>query len=149
MGVFCCAAAAERFVHTPLALPGGASTSARHERLPGARRSPAFIRRSLVEPSADVPLSTTGAQNFAFIRVKTKDGREASGVRMSEGTFYVQFRDITGALYSFPKSELASVESDRTSPMPAYSGLYTPAEMDDVIAYLTTLRGKKPGQPNR
>jgi cytochrome c oxidase cbb3-type subunit III len=115
----------------------------------GARRSPAFIRRSLVEPSADVPLSTTGAQNFAFIRVKTKDGREASGVRMSEGTFYVQFRDITGALYSFPKSELASVESDRTSPMPAYSGLYTPAEMDDVIAYLTTLRGKKPGQPNR
>ena len=115
----------------------------------GARRSPAFIRRSLVEPSADVPLSTTGAQNFAFIRVKTKDGREASGVRMSEGTFYVQFRDITGALYSFPKSELASVESDRTSPMPAYSGLYTPTEMDDVIAYLTTLRGKKPEQPNR
>ena len=115
----------------------------------GARRSPAFIRRSLVDPSADVPLSTTGAQNFAFIRVKTKDGKQASGVRIGEGTFYVQFRDITGALYSFPKSELASVESDRTSPMPAYSGLYTPAEMDDVIAYLTTLRGKKPEQPNR
>jgi putative heme-binding domain-containing protein len=110
----------------------------------GARRSPAFLRRSMVDPSADVPLSTTGNQNFAFIRVKTKDGKEASGVRINEGTFYVQFRDITGALYSFSKSELADVQSDRTSPMPVYAGLFTPGEMDDVIAYLVSLRGKKP-----
>jgi putative heme-binding domain-containing protein len=108
----------------------------------GARRSPNFLRRALMDPSADVPL-TAGPGNFAFIKVKTLDGREASGVRVNEGTFYVQFRDITGALWSFSKSELAEFHSDRTSPMPVYTGLFTPAEMDDVIAYLVSLRGKK------
>jgi cytochrome c oxidase cbb3-type subunit III len=109
----------------------------------GARRSPPFLRRSLVDPSADVPLSATGNQNFAFIRVKTHAGKEASGVRLNEGTFYVQFRDVTGALWSFQKSELADIKSDRSSPMPVYSGVYTASEMDDVIAYLVSLRGKK------
>ncbi len=109
----------------------------------GARRSAAFLRRSLVDPSADVPLSAVGNQNFAFIRVKTKDGKEASGVRMSEGAFYVQFRDITGAVWSLQKADLVEFKTDRTSPMPVYAGLFTPAEMDDVIAYLVTLRGKK------
>jgi putative heme-binding domain-containing protein len=109
----------------------------------GARRSPAFLRRSLVDPSADVPLSATGNQNFAFIRVKARDGKEASGVRINEGTFYVQFRDITGALWSFQKSELADFKSDRSSPMPVYAGLFTSSEMDDVIAYMVSLRGKK------
>src|SRR5205823_484227 len=108
----------------------------------GARRSPAFLRRSLVDPNADVPLAN-GTQNFAFIKVKTLDGKEASGVRINEGTFYVQFRDITGALWSFQKSELADFKADRTSPMPVYAGLFSPAEMDDVIAYLVSLRGKK------
>ena len=108
----------------------------------GARRSPVFLRRSLVDPNADVPLST-GSENFAFIRVKTHDGKEAAGVRINEGTFYVQFRDISGALWSFEKSELAEFTSDRTSPMPVYSGLFAPTEMDDVIAYLVSLRGKK------
>jgi hypothetical protein len=41
MGVLCCAEAAVSEAHTPLALPGGESSSERHERLPGARRSPA------------------------------------------------------------------------------------------------------------
>ena len=110
----------------------------------GARRSPAFLRRALVEPSADVPLSAArGEQNYAFIWVKMKDGREASGVRLSEGTFYVQFRDMTGAIWSVSKADLAEFRSDRTSPMPVYAGLFSPAEMDDMIAYLVTLRGKK------
>jgi cytochrome c oxidase cbb3-type subunit 3 len=110
----------------------------------GARRSPAFLRRAMTEPSADVPLSAArGEQNFAFIRVKTKDGREASGVRRSEGAFYVQFRDMTGAIWSVSKADLTEFRSDRTSPMPVYAGLFSPAEMDDMIAYLVTLRGKK------
>ncbi len=112
----------------------------------GARRSPAFLRRALVDPNADVPLSAGGVgggTNYAYIRVKTLDGKEASGVRVNEGTFYVQFRDITGALWSFQKSELADFKSDRSSPMPVYTGLFTPGEMDDVIAYLVSLRGKK------
>jgi putative heme-binding domain-containing protein len=117
----------------------------------GARRSPAFLRRSLVEPGADVPQSYNPNRtdismplNFAYIRVKTKDGREAAGVRVNESTFSVQLRDMAGAVWSFKKSELAEFKNDKGSPMPVYAGLFTPAEMDDMIAYLVSLRGKRP-----
>jgi cytochrome c oxidase cbb3-type subunit III len=116
----------------------------------GARRSPAFLRRSLVDPGADVPQSyqptrteISMPQNFSFIRVKTKDGKELGGVRVNESTLSVQFRDMTGAIWSFYKSELASFEEGKGSPMPVYAGVFTPTEMDDVIAYLVSLRGKK------
>lgn len=109
----------------------------------GARRSAAFLRRSLVDPGADVPQSYTGATNFAFLRVKTHDGKEYSGVRINEGTFSVQFRDMTGAIWSFRRSELSEMIREKGSPMPVYAGVFTPTEMDDVIAYLVSLRGKK------
>ena len=117
----------------------------------GARRSPAFLRRSLVDPAADVPQTYQPVRqdinmptNFSFIKVKTKDGRELGGVRVNESTLSVQFRDMTGAIYSFYKSELASFEEGKGSPMPVYAGLFSPTEMDDMVAYLVSLRGKKP-----
>lgn len=116
----------------------------------GARRSPAFLRRSLVDPAADVPQTFQPTRtdismptNFSFVRVKTKDGKELGGVRVNESTFSVQFRDMTGALWSFYKAELAEFEEGKGSPMPAYGGVFTPGEMDDMIAYLVSLRGKK------
>jgi putative heme-binding domain-containing protein len=116
----------------------------------GARRSPAFLRRSLVDPAADVPQTfqpnrqdISMPTNFSFIKVKTKDGKELGGVRVNESTLSVQFRDMTGAVWSFYKSELASFEEGKGSPMPVYSGLFSPSEMDDMVAYLVSLRGKK------
>ncbi len=117
----------------------------------GARRSPAFLRRALVEPGADVPQSYNPTRieismplNFAFVRAKTKDGKSVAGVRINENTFSVQLRDMTGAIWSFHKSELAElVVTKNESPMPVYAGLFSPAELDDVIAYLVSLRGKK------
>jgi len=117
----------------------------------GARRSPAFLRRSLTDPAADVPQSfqpnrtdISMPQNFSFIRVKTKDGKELAGVRVNESTLSVQFRDMSGAIWSFYKAELAEFHEGKGSPMPIYAGLFSPAEMDDMIAYLVTLRGKRP-----
>jgi putative heme-binding domain-containing protein len=108
----------------------------------GARRSPVFLRRALVDPGADVPQSYTGNANFAFLRVKTQDGQQVAGVRMSESTFTVEMRDMTGAIWSFYKSELTEFVRDKGSPMPVYAGVFTPTELDDVIAYLVSLRSK-------
>lgn len=116
----------------------------------GARRSPAFLRRALTDPGADVPLSYNPTRadismplNFAFVKVKTKEGKEYAGVRVNENTFSVQLRDMTGAIWSFYKSELADFTSGKGSPMPVYTGVFTPDEMNDVIAYLVSLRGKR------
>ena len=69
---------------------------------------------------------------------------EACGARFT--TFErVQLRDLTGAIYSFFKSELAEFHKDiGVSPMPVYAAVFTPIEMDDMVAYLVSLRGKKP-----
>jgi cytochrome c oxidase cbb3-type subunit III len=116
----------------------------------GLKRSAAYLRRSLVEPAADVPQSfnpyrteISMPMNFVFVRAKTKDGKDVAGVRVNENTFSVQLRDLTGALYSFNKADLAELNMDKGSPMPVYAGVFTPAEMDDMVAYLVSLRGKK------
>jgi putative heme-binding domain-containing protein len=116
----------------------------------GLRRSPAFLRKSLIEPGAEVPQSFNPTRteismpaNFIFVRARTKDGRDVAGVRVNENTFSIQVRDLTGVMYSFQKSELAELHKDKgLSPMPAYVGAFTPAEMDDMIAYLVSLRGE-------
>ena len=114
----------------------------------GRRRSVPFIRRSLVEPGAEVPQSfnptnTVGLPgNFMFIRAKTKDGQDVAGIRVNENTFSIQVRDLTGKVHSYFKSELAEFKKEKGfSPMPVYAGVFTPAELDDMVAYLVSLRG--------
>ena len=116
----------------------------------GRRRGVAFLRRSLVEPGADVPQSATPVNlegqpaNFLFVRAKTRAGQDVAGIRINESTYSIQLRDLTGRIHSYFKSELAELNKDKgVSPMPVYSAVFTPAEMNDVLAYLVSLRGEK------
>ena len=50
--------------------------------------------------------------------------------------------DFRDNLHSFFKNELSELQYDRgKSAMPSYRRTLTDAEIDDVVAYLTTLRG--------
>jgi cytochrome c oxidase cbb3-type subunit 3 len=117
----------------------------------GARRSVAFIRRALTDPAADIPQSFNAYRaeislplNFLFVRVKTKAGKELAGVRINEDAYSIQLRDLTGRIHSLDKDNLAELIKDKgMSPMPVYAGVFSPAEMDDVVAYLVSLRGEK------
>lgn len=102
----------------------------------GARRSASYLRASLVAPEAAVP------DGFLQMRVVTKDGRRITGVRIGEDTFTVQLRDLSGRTYSFLKQELTDLQKDfGKSPMPSYQGGLTASELEDLVAYLVTLRG--------
>ncbi|HLK49187.1 MAG TPA: c-type cytochrome [Bryobacteraceae bacterium] len=102
----------------------------------GARRNAAYLRASLVEPEAAVP------DGFLQVRVVTNDGRAITGVRLNEDTFTIQLRDLNGRTYSLLKQDLKELHKDfGKSPMPSYRGVLTAAEVDDVVAYLTSLRG--------
>lgn len=114
----------------------------------GLKRSAAYLRRALVDPAADVPQSFSAFRsdvslplNFLFVRLATRDGRAMAGVRVNEDTFSIQIRDLTGKLYSFERSELAELHKDwGFSPMPSYAAVFTPPELDDLVAYLASLR---------
>lgn len=104
----------------------------------GARSSPAFLRRSIVDPQADTP---TG---FKQVRAVTREGRRLIGVRVNEDTFSIQFRDAGGALHSYFKDELAELATDdgRTA-MPGFRERLEPAALDDLVAYLVSLEGTR------
>jgi cytochrome c oxidase cbb3-type subunit III len=102
----------------------------------GARRSTAYLRESLLDPEAAVP------EAFMQVELTTQDGRRIMGVRLAEDTFSIQIRDLSGQFRSFFKSELEQLNKQPgKSPMPSYRQLFSGRELDDLIAYLHSLRG--------
>ncbi len=115
----------------------------------GRRRGPGYLRRSLVEPDADLPKSfsvyrsdSSITENFLQVRVTTRDGQQMLGVRVNEDSFSIQLRDVSGRIHSFVKSELRELHKDwGRSPMPAYGAVFSSTELDDVVAFLASLGG--------
>ena len=111
----------------------------------GAVRGPQYLRQAIVEPAATFPSSTLrvqgpGYNEFMPVRVVLKDGAEVRGIRLNEDLFTIQLRDVTGKFHSIRKSnaELIRKETD-ASLMPSFAGRASDAELDDLVAYLTSL----------
>lgn len=56
----------------------------------------------------------------------------------------IQIRDIGGQLTSLLKEELRSLKREERSLMPSYAATLSAAELDDLVAYLRTLRAIPP-----
>jgi cytochrome c oxidase cbb3-type subunit 3 len=103
----------------------------------GTRRGVAYLRESLIDPGKSVP------DGFLLVRIRTPDGRDIEGQRLNEDTFTIQVRGLDDRLYSFRKDALARIEKlEGRSPMPSYRDALTPAELDDLVAYLAGLRSE-------
>lgn len=102
----------------------------------GERRSPVYLRKALNDPGSDVP------EGFLMVSLRTIDGRSIDGIRLNEDTFTIQIRGMDKLFYSFRKSDLAELNKQfGKSPMPSYKSALNDAEMDDIVAYLASLRG--------
>ncbi|HLH38607.1 MAG TPA: c-type cytochrome, partial [Bryobacteraceae bacterium] len=102
----------------------------------GARRSAAHLRAAVLDPERTLP------EGFLLVRIRTKDGRAITGVRLNEDIFTIQIRDLNGGLHSFIKADLAELEKETgKTPMPSFRAVLSAAETDDLVAYLASLRG--------
>ena len=101
----------------------------------GYQRSPDHLRTSILDPDAELDPRWWGAQ------VTTLDGELASGYLLGNDLHAVRILDIGGNLLSFPKENLAQFEPEKTSRMPSFDGVLSPDDLDNVIAYLASLRG--------
>jgi cytochrome c1 len=75
------------------------------------------------------------------VHLTTKAGTALSGIRMNEDTYSIQVRDRGNRLHSFWKADLKELRLEQKTLMPSYSQQLTAQEIDDVVAYLTQLRG--------
>jgi putative heme-binding domain-containing protein len=103
----------------------------------GARRNADYLREALLKPGAAVP------EGFLVVRATTREGKVVRGIRVNEDSFTIQLRDAGNRFHSFRKSELSSLKKEfGESLMPSYASKFTAAELDDLVAYLASLRGE-------
>jgi cytochrome c oxidase cbb3-type subunit 3 len=101
----------------------------------GRRRSREYLKDAILAPSKDI------VPGWGTIEVVKRDGTKLTGVERGFDNFSAQLMDAAGNYYSFSRSEVTSIKRDARSLMPEdYGRLLTSAEIDDLLAYLVSLR---------
>ncbi len=115
----------------------------------GIRRSAKSLRLALVDPDAEI------YREYFTVVVETKRGQSIRGLALNEDDLSIQIRDIDGNPRSFLKADLKSARREQRSLMPSYASRLSGTEIDDLVAYLRTLKGppiaagaKRPRQPH-
>ena len=104
----------------------------------GALRGPTSLRESLTAPDA------AQSPGYLVVRAVSGDKVEIRGVRVAEDVFWVHIRDASGTLHSLEKKDLVSLEREAgVTLMPTYKSILSASELDDLVAYLASLRGER------
>lgn len=100
----------------------------------GDRRSPEELVSDLINPSQDVE------PRWWRLRITGHDGVLREGFRMNESSFSVRIMDDDENLWSYRTSDIESYDRTTDSTMPSYAQTLTDSEVDDLVAYLFSLR---------
>ncbi len=101
----------------------------------GLRRSLQFLRNSIVDPGSYID------PEFRSATVVTREGKRIRGVVLNEDDYSIQLRDSREELRSFLKSDLKDVKQETDSLMPSYKSALSETEVNDLVAFLNSLRG--------
>jgi cytochrome c oxidase cbb3-type subunit III len=113
----------------------------------GAMRGPSYLRSTLIAPGTILPKEAGAMERgrwtqYLFVHVVTKDGKAYDGTRVYEDTFSIELKDAAGNFHSFKKLELAKLEKlPGKSVMPSFKDTLSAAQLDDLVAYLASLKG--------
>jgi putative heme-binding domain-containing protein len=105
----------------------------------GSQRSVEHLRRAILDPNAEVSLQ------YRVARIALTNGTTYSGFLMNEDTYTVQVLDFSKGLKSLSKREVRALDIDKNSLMPSYKDKLSQSEMNDLLAYLWSLR-RQPGR---
>ncbi len=106
----------------------------------GLLRGSAYLRESVMDPPKVVN------PRFRTVLIEDANSRTVMGVRVAEDTFTIQVIDEAGRHRSFRKRQLREFQLlPEESMMMSYAD-FTDEELDDLVAYLATLRGPE-GDP--
>ena len=100
----------------------------------GWSRPPVHLRASIVDPGGDIE------EDYRQVRVVGAGGAPTAGVLLNEDSYSIQLLDMAGRLRSFMKSDIDEIERPEVSLMPSFAGRLDDPELDDLVAYLSSLR---------
>jgi putative heme-binding domain-containing protein len=98
------------------------------------RRKPDELKTDLTDPDETVE------PRWWTVKVTRADGTVVEGLRMNEDTFTVRLMDSRENLWHFSKREVRGIERVETSTMPSAAKTLSASEVDDLVAYLFSLR---------
>jgi putative heme-binding domain-containing protein len=102
----------------------------------GLQRRSVDLMQSLVNPGGEVR-----PENRA-VRVAMRDGTTVTGRFLNQDTFTIQLIDSTDKLLSIDKSSIRESSLLTTSAMPSYRDKLSAQELADLVAYLSSLKGR-------
>lgn len=100
----------------------------------GDKRDPEELVSDLINPSQDVE------PRWWRLRITGADDTVREGFRMNESSFSVRIMDNEENLWSYRTSQIKNYERITESTMPSYAQTLTDSEVDDLVAYLFSLR---------
>src|SRR5579859_4485325 len=100
----------------------------------GKMRSVEHLRQSIVDPGADVQ------PRYWVASFKDAAGKPVEGFVMNEDTYSVQLMDMNQQLDSYEKAALRDYKVEKISKMPSYKDSLAGEPLDDLVAYLASLR---------
>jgi putative heme-binding domain-containing protein len=90
--------------------------------------------------------STVIRPGYEPVTLVMRDGQRIRGVRKNEDEFSIQIMDMREQLQGYLKANLTELTSDTQSLMPVYGpDRLSDRDADDLLRYLTTLRGAAAG----
>lgn len=114
----------------------------------GSERGPTSLKERLLDPAANLPQVGGGGMmgnswtEYLMFRAVERDGHVVEGIRMSEDSFTIVLKDATGKIHGLRKPDLRSLEKEPgKSIMPSFKGTLSDEQLDDLVAYLLTLKG--------
>jgi cytochrome c oxidase cbb3-type subunit 3 len=118
----------------------------------GSARSRAYIVESIRQPGRQLTQNRVFGDGVTLkydtVTAVTADGRTIIGVPMNEDTFTVQLMDMSERVHSLEKKSLKSLQHENRSLMPSYDDRRLGnADLDDLVAYLQSLRSTASAPP--
>lgn len=116
----------------------------------GAKRGPSNLRQRLIDPGVNLPKEGNVGDRgkwtlYLLYRATTTDGHVIEGIRMGEDSFSIVLKDVNGNFHALYKPDLRSLEKEPLkSLMPSFKDVLSAAQMDDLVAYLVSLKGATP-----
>jgi putative heme-binding domain-containing protein len=101
----------------------------------GGLRRAADLRKVLLDPTADAL-----PQNRYF-HLALRNGTNFTGRIYNQDTFTIQLLDNQQKLRTISRSDLKEFAVVKKAPMPSYKDKLSAQELDDVVAYLVSLKG--------